>query len=155
MGNFEFANERSAARGEIRILRRDSEGHLTGIWRFKNLIVTVGKALQANRLIGVASAAVGWIALGTGVVAPAAGNTLLGTETHRGAAVATRITTTVANDTAQFAATFVFAAGFAITEAGLFNAAGAGAGDLLSRQTFAAINVVNLDALEVTWKIQY
>ena len=145
--------DRSAATGTIIFRRFDRDGHLLGIWRVQNLIPTVGKALQASRLIGVAKAAVGWIALGTGIVAAAAGNTTLGAETHRGVAVATNVTTAVANDTAQFATTFVFAAGFAITEAGLLNANAAG--DLLSRQVFAAINVVNLDALEVTWKIQY
>ena len=43
-------------------------------------------------------------------------------------------------------------ASHAVTEAGAFN--DASAGDMLCRQTFAAVNLVSADKLEVTYKIQ-
>jgi len=140
-------------RGTIILRHLDKDGKVKEERTVKNLIVTVGRALQAYRLIGTTKAAVTHLALGTGIVAAAAANTLLGAETHRGAVTPTIVTTTNASDTAQFAATFVFDDTFAITEAALLNADAVG--DMLSRQVFAAINVVNLDALEVIWKIQY
>jgi len=145
-------HENSTGKGTIEFRRFNKDGELTGLWLIKNLVVTVGKALQANLLIA-AGTAPSHIAIGTGVAAADAANTALGAETHRGAATRSRVTTTVTNDTSQFVYTFTFAGGFAITEAGLLN--GPAGGDLLSRQVFAAINVVNLDSLLTTWKIQY
>lgn len=144
--------ERSSPKGIIELRRFNSAGKVTGFWKVRNLIVTVGKALQANLLIG-SGTALSYLAIGTGTVAAAAADTTLGTETHRGAATCTRVTTTVVNDTAQFVYTFTFAAGFAITEAGLLNLVAGG--DLMSRQVFSPINVISLDSLQVTWKIQY
>lgn len=70
----------------------------------------------------------------------------------RAAATASRVTTTVTNDTAQLLLTFNFTASFAVTESGALNASSAGT--LLARQVFSAINVANGDSLQVTWKFQ-
>jgi hypothetical protein len=51
----------------------------------------------------------------------------------------------------QLIVTFNFTGTFAVTESGVLNAGAAG--DLLSRQVFSAINVVNGDSLQVTWKV--
>lgn len=123
-----------------------------------NLIVTAGKALIVQRLGNIgAPNAITHIAVGTGVTAPAAGDTALGTELStsglsRAAATVTNITTTTTNDTMQAQVTFTASGSAAVTESGLFNAASAGT--MLSRQTFSAVNVVSGDTLQVTWKIQ-
>lgn len=131
-----------------------------GYWansvNISNLVVSAGAAGVASRINGAgAEAAFTFIAIGTGTVAPAAGDTTLGTEITTGggaraAATASRVTTDVTNDTAQDVLTFNFTASFAVTESGVFNASSAGV--MLARQTFSAVNVVNGDSLQVTWK---
>jgi len=144
-------------RGEFEILHiRD--GHVIARREVKNLVVSAGKGQAAGLLNGAVTTPMKYIAIGTGTIAPAAGDTALGAEMATGGgarALATtldRVTTTVTNDTARAIVTFAFTASFAVTEAGLFDAAAAG--NMLSRQTFAAVNVVSGDSLQVTWKIQ-
>lgn len=134
---------------------------ITGYWaQFrveKNLVPSVGKAGIASRIGGSGSeAAATYIAVGTGATAPAAGDTALQTEITdsglaRAAATMSRVTTTVANDTSQADKTFSVTGTKAVTEAGLLNAAAAGV--LFGRQTFSAINVVNGDSLQITYKM--
>jgi hypothetical protein len=138
---------------------------LLGMWStskvFKNLVVDAGKAGAASRINGSGGEAVfDRIGAGTGATAPAAGDTALGAEkdeaggattTHKSATVS-RVTTTVTNDTAQDVVTFNYTASVAVTESGVFNAATAGT--MLCRQTFTAVNVVNGDSLQFTWKIK-
>ncbi len=144
-------------RGEFEVLHLRN-GQVIDRRDVKNLVVSAGKALAAGLLNGVLTTPAKYIAIGTGTVAPAAGDTALGAEITTGGgarALATtldRVTTTVTNDTARAIVTFAFTASFAVTEAGLFDAAAAG--NMLSRQTFAAVNVVSGDSLQVTWKIQ-
>jgi hypothetical protein len=132
-------------------------GYWSSTKKVRNLVTTVGKALAAGRLNGSgAPAAAGWIAVGTGVSAAAAGDTALGTETatsglSRAAATASLVTTTTTNDTAQFTNTFTVTGTVAVTESGVFNASSSGT--LLCRQVFSAINVVNGDSLAITWKV--
>lgn len=129
----------------------------------RNLVPTAGKAAVASRINGAGAEAVfdkiGW---GTGTTAPAAGDTALQTEvtTSGGAAsgvhvvsaaTASRVTTTVTNDTAQLVGTVTAAGTIAITESGVFNASTNGT--MLARQTFTAINVVSGDSIQFTWKI--
>lgn len=143
--------------GQIDLVLRNALGLVKEERSIRNLIVSAGKAGVASRINGSgAEAAFTWIAIGTGATAPAAGNTALQTEiTNNGGArangTASRVTTTVTDDTAQVVVTFNFTGAFAVTEAGLLNASSAGT--LLARQTFAAVNVANGDSLQVTWRI--
>lgn len=133
---------------------------LFGHWADKviipNLVVSAGKAGIASRINGSgAEAAATYLAIGIGATAPAAGDTALQSEITTGggaraAATVSRVTTTVANDTAQAQYTWTFSASFAITEVGLLNAASAGT--LFTRDTFSAVNVVSGDTLQVTHK---
>jgi hypothetical protein len=122
-----------------------------------NLVVSAGKAGVASRINGDGGlAAFTYIALGTGATAANAADTALQTESSgsgadRASATASRVTTTVTNDTAQLAKTFSLTGSFAFTESGVFNAASGVT--LLCRQTFSAINVISGDSLTVTWKI--
>lgn len=134
---------------------------VTGFWvnmrMVANLVTDAGKAGVASRINGAGGeAAFTYIAVGTGTTAPAAGNTALETEIvdsglARANATASRVTTDVTNDTAQDQYTFSVTGTKAVTESGVLNAASSGV--LLCRQTFSAVNVVNGDSLQVTWKI--
>lgn len=138
-------------------------GHWSGSKHNRNLVPTAGKAGVASRINGSGAEPVfdkiGW---GTGAVAPAIGDTTLGTEvTTAGgaasgvhvvaAATASRVTTTVTNDTAQLVGTVTAAGTIAVTESGVFNLATNGV--MLARQTFTAINVVSGDSIQFTWKV--
>lgn len=135
---------------------------LLGNWSDKkivaNLVTSTGKAGAASRINGSGSeAAFTFIGVGTGVTAVAVGNTTIETEITdsglaRVAGTASRVTTSVTNDTAQLTTTFSVTGTKAVTESGLLNAASVGV--LLCRQVFSAINVVNLDSLTITWKVQ-
>lgn len=128
-----------------------------------NLVVDAGKAGVASRINGAGGEALfDKIGQGVGTTAAVAGDTALQTEkdasnttttTHAiSAATASRVTTTVTNDTAQLVGTVSELATMAITESGVFNAATAGT--MLCRQTFSAINVVSGDSIQFTWKIK-
>lgn len=123
-----------------------------------NLITNAGFALIAGRLNGSgAPAAATYIALGTGVTAANVTDTTLQTESatsglSRANGSVSLVTTTVTNDTAQIVNTFSVTGTVAVTESGVLNAASSGT--LLCRQVFAAINVINGDSLQITWKIK-
>lgn len=134
-------------------------GHYAGSAVINNLVTNAGFAGMASRCNGAgAEAAFTYLAVGTGTTAAAAGNTTLETEItdsglQRAAATASRVTTTQTNDTAQLDKTFSVTGTKAVTEAGALNAAAAGV--LLGRQVFSAINVVNGDTLQITYKFQF
>lgn len=122
----------------------------------QDLVVSAGKAAAAGLILtDVSVNDFDYLAIGTGTTGPVAGNTTLETETHRGAGTGTRVTTAVTDDTAQLVFTFSGYAGTeAVTEIGMFNAAAAG--DMLMRQTFAALNVDwdKGDSIQATVKVQ-
>lgn len=133
-------------------------GHWSKTKTVKNLMTNAGFALVAGRINGSGSpAAATYIAVGTGTTAAAVGDTALQTELatsglSRAAGSVSLVTTTVTNDTAQVVVTFTVTGTAAVTESGLLNAASSGT--LLCRQVFSAINVVNGDSLQITWKIK-
>lgn len=124
----------------------------------RNLVTNAGFAGIASRINGAGSeAAFTYIAVGTGTTAAAAADTTLETEVadsglSRANSTASRVTTTQTNDTAQLVNTFTVTGTKAVTESGVLNAASNGV--LLCRQVFSAINVVNGDSLQVTWKVK-
>lgn len=146
--------ENLKAKGDLVIELRDADGNLKMQREEKNLVVTVGKGYITSRMKDASATAMSHIAVGTGAVAPAAGDTTLGTEIGtRVAGTVTQVTTTTANDTFQIVSTFPAGNGTgAITEAGIFNASTVGT--LLSRTTFSAVNKAAGDSLTITWKIQ-
>ena len=127
---------------------------LLGRWGYSmnisNLITNTGFAGVASRINGDgAEAAFTYIAVGTGTTGAAVGDTTLETEhaadgLSRAAATASRVTTDVTND-------FTVSGTVAVTESGCLNAAADGV--LLCRQVFTAVNVVNGDTLQITWKL--
>lgn len=133
-------------------------GHWSMSAKVKNLMTNAGFALVAGRINGSGSpAAATYIAVGTGTTAANAADTALETESStaglsRAAGSVSLVTTTVTNDTAQVVVTYTVTGTVAVTESGLLNAASTGT--LLCRQVFSAINVVNGDSLQITWKIK-
>jgi hypothetical protein len=131
-----------------------------------NGVTDAGKAGVASRINGSgAAAAFTAIGVGTGTTAFNAADTALETEKKAdgtaasgvhalatASVTASRVTTTVTNDTAQLVGTISFTATLAVTESGVFNADTNGT--LLCRQTFTAVNVVSGDSLQVTWKVK-
>lgn len=136
---------------------------LTGSWQsklsFHNLVTNAGFAGAASRLNGSgAEAAFTWIAVGTGTTPANVADTTLETELaasglSRANSVASRVTTTVTDDTARLNNQFTVTGTVAVTESGVLNAGAAGV--LLTRQVFAAINVNNGDTLDVTWDVAH
>jgi hypothetical protein len=141
-------------------------GHFANSKVVANGVTDAGKAGVASRINGSGSAAAFTaIGIGTGTTAFAAGDTALETEKKAdgtaasgvhalatASVTASRVTTTVTNDTAQLVGTISFTATLAVTESGVFNADTNGT--LLCRQTFTAVNVVSGDSLQVTWKVK-
>ena len=133
-------------------------GHWSKKATIANLVTNAGFALVAGRINGSGTpAAATYIAVGTGATAANVADTTLQTELaasglSRAAGSVSLVTTTVTNDTAQVVVTFTVTGTQAVTESGLLNAASTGT--LLCRQVFSAINVVNGDSLQITWKVK-
>lgn len=103
----------------------------------ENLIVTSGKGRVAKLLNGVSTDFFDHIAIGTGTIAPVAGDTALGVEIDRKLAT----TSFLSPDKAVFERTFDFTASHAITESGIFNQLTVSGSIMLNRLTFTAKNV--------------
>jgi hypothetical protein len=145
-------NDKIKATGLVSFVLTDENGNVK-LQQEKNLVVDSGLAYIASRMVGVAKNVMSHMAVGTGTNAAADAQTALQTESARVALTSTTIvTTTVANDSVQYVATFnPGTATAAITEAGIFNAASAG--DMLCRTKFDVINKGALDTLTITWKV--
>ena len=145
--------ERIKANGRLNILLVDAQGNIKDERDVNNLVVDVGLAYIASRMKDATATAMSHMAVGTGATAAADAQTALVTESARVALTSTTITTTtVANDTVQYVATFGAGTGTAaLTEAGIFNAASVGT--MLCRTVFSVINKGANDTLTITWKV--
>ena len=113
-----------------------------------NLVVSAGKNFVASRMKDNTTNAMSHMAIGTGTATPAAGNTALGSQSHRSALTST----TVSSNVVTYVATFGAGDGTgAITEAGLFNASSGG--DMLCRTTFSVVNKGSQDSMTITWEV--
>jgi len=143
----------------VTILAFDKDGNLKDERHISNLITNAGFAGMASRCNGDgAEAAFTYIAVGTGTNAANVTDTALQTELaadglSRAAGTASRKTTDVTDDTASLTKTFTVTGTQAVTESGVLNAGAAGV--LLSRQVFAAVNVVDGDSLQITWDYDF
>lgn len=140
------------ARGLVVVELRDVRGDLKVRREVENLVVTAGKNHIADQLkSSPAQAAMGWMAVGTGSTAPAAGDTLLGTEIDRNALTSRTAATNVVTYVGDWAAGD--ATNAAIAEAGIFNIVTANTITMLARATFTAINKGASDTLKITWTV--
>ena len=112
-----------------------------------NLVVTAGKNYVADRIKNN-STVMSHMAIGTGTVAAAAGNTALGSESARTALTSS----TVTDNEIVYVDTFAAGTGTgAITEAGIFNASSGGT--MLCRTVFSVVNKGASDAMTITWTV--
>jgi hypothetical protein len=135
-------------RGHCHVELRDRRGELITTRDVHNLVVTTGRDAIIERLDAApTTAAPSHMEVGTGAVAPVAGNTTLGTALDRNALTSNIAAGGVLTMIGNWAAGD--ATNPAITEAGVFNAASAGT--MYSRATFTAINKGASDTLQITW----
>jgi hypothetical protein len=145
--------EETSVVGPVEVSLWDSEGNLKAFKKF-NMVCDAGLALLAGRLIGTADP-VTHMAVGTDATATAPTQTaLLGEVARVAVETPTQVTTVVANDTAQFMATFGPGVGTgALHEAALLTADVGGT--MLSRLTFGTVTKEAADTLGITWGIQF
>lgn len=133
--------------GDVAITLYNKDGSVKDQREIKNLVVTVGKEFIAARMVGTPGE-MSHMAVGSGSIAAAAGNTALGQELGRVA---------LSSDSAlgvvvTYVASFPPGTGTgAVTEAGVFSAASGGT--MLCRTVFAVVNKGADDAMSITWQI--
>jgi len=136
--------------GEFNIVLYDKTGNVKDKRHVKNMTVTTGFQAVCNMMGKASAQPIGFAncGIGTGTIAPALGDTALGTPATCVAGGYTTSSATVwAND-----ATFSAGVGTgSITEAGLFNNATMAGSTMLCRQTFAVVTKGASDTLVVTW----
>lgn len=142
--------------GSVKVQLIGPDGKVKQEHEDHNLIVTVGKTYLAAWLAAASQAGkfMSYIALGTGVTAPASGNTALQTEFAGGGDSRSLGTLSSSTNTWQNSATF--APGNctgAVTEAGLFTASSVGT--MFARQVFSAYNKAAGDTLIVAWTVSF
>jgi len=147
----DMIRDAAEVRGICRVEVFGPDGELKDFREVENLIVSAGRDAIIERLdSSPTTAQPSHMAVGTGAVAPAAGNTTLGAEiatTGRQALASSTSSGGVLTMVANWAAGQ--ATNAAITEAGVLNAASAGT--LYSRATFTAIAKAAADTLQITW----
>lgn len=135
------------ATGELNIKLFGPDGQLKSEKTVPNLVVTVGKTFIAARMVGTPTA-MSHMAIGSGTVDPAVGDTTLGTELARVALTSS----TSALAVVTYVASFGQGVGTgAVTEAGIFNASSAGT--MLCRTEFAVVNKGATDSMSITWTV--
>jgi len=139
--------EITGLKGEFDLCLYDNAGKLKDSRHIKNMTVTAGFAILCAMMGGAGGTAFTYCAIGTGIVAPALGDTTLNAEATRVAGGYTKTADTVWKNDATFGAGVGTGA---ITEAGLFNATSGPT--MLCRQTFPVINKGASDTLIVTWQ---
>lgn len=113
------------------------------------------------RITALLAAAAWWVQWGTGTGAAAGANVVTTTTTTeaRTAGTISQQMTTVANDTLRVAGTIVAAGARAITEVGIFDAAGAGSppvgGNMDMYGDFAVVNLLTGDSIAFTFDTKF
>ena len=135
------------ATGALQIKLYGPDGKLKQEQNVKNLVVTSGKGYIAGRMVGTPTA-MSHMAIGSGTVDPAVGDTTLGTELGR----VTLTSSAAVGAVVTYVASFGAGTGTgAVTEAGIFNAGTAGT--MLCRTEFAVVNKGASDSLSITWTV--
>jgi hypothetical protein len=149
-------NDHFTLKGHYRFTKRDIKtGKVTGVYLYENIIPTVARTALVNLICNATptnpSMLANYVALGTGVTAPANGDTSLQTETYRNLVASMDTDANIGYITGFFNAT---EASGTFKEAGVFCAgtAIANSGILLSR---VAINITKSgsESLTVDWTL--
>ena len=140
--------------GKVHIMLYDKDGNLKEERVENNIVTTAGLGHIADQLSSSpGEAAMGYMALGSGTNAAAAGDTALQSEFGTGGRNALLTRT---DSGAVVTYTCTFSAGEstgAVTEAGILN--DASAGTLLAHLVFSAINKGSGDTLAITWTLTF
>jgi hypothetical protein len=118
-----------------------------------DVITNAGRAQAAGYLSNTVTQIVTYHGnVGTGAGTAAVADTTLFTETgtSRIAVTPTRVTTSFANDTAQYVFTYTAVGGINVTNAGYFSAASSGV--LMQKSDHASIPLLAADSIEYTFK---
>lgn len=147
------STDQIALRGDFFLSVYDAQGNLKNKVEKRNLIVNTGYSFLLSAAFQDAGRPdhMGYLALGTGAVAPDVTDTALGAEVTRQGATydpANYPTTNYATLTGSFTSLTD-----TITEAGLFNIATADSGTMLNRVTFTGIPLQTTDTLVVKFQI--
>ena len=135
-------------KGKFKIAALDEDG--IEIREVSNLIVNTGKAQVAGLVLkDIGGTAFDYLAVGTGTTAPNAAQTALVGEKYREAGTGSRITTTVANDTARITSNFAITVSATMSEIGVLNSSSNGI--MLSRATFSGIGVESGNTLSARY----
>ena len=141
-------NEQIKVTGDLVVVITGPDGKEKDRREVKNLVVTTGKQFIASRMVGAAASVMSHMAIGSGGIAAAAGDTGLGTELGRVALGSSSASGAVSTYVASFPAGTGTGA---ITEAGIFNSNTAGT--MLCRTVFGVVNKGADDAMSITWAI--
>lgn len=124
------------------------------------VVTSAGRDIVTNRILGAGTEPkhIGW-GTGAGVAAVADVDLFTPATEARVAGTGSRVTTTTANDTHQVVGELTANATKTITNAGVFDAAGAGSppagGNLYVKGDFAGLPLVTGDKIQFTIKVQY
>ena len=138
--------------GSLEVILYDSNKNIKQQFTVPNLVVSAGKNVIANKLIGGANAVMSHMAVGTdnGTILPlATSNTQLGAQLGSRVALTS---STATNNVVTYSATFGTGVSTgALVEAGIFNAATGGS--MLCRTNFAVVNKEASDILTINWNV--
>lgn len=136
--------------GRLYVTKIHANGRREHLGLVSTKVVTdAGVAYLVDALQGITEPeALRWHGCGTGTIAESAGQTALVTET--GSRVQGSLGENAAN-IFQTVATISFTSTLAITEHGIFSASSSGT--MLDRSVFSAVNVVNGDSIEFTYRL--
>lgn len=136
------------ATGQLDLVVRDASNNIKQQMTVPNLVVTTGKNLIADRLIGATNGVMSHMAVGT------ANTTLDATNTQLASQLGSRVSLSASRTNNVITYTCTFGEGVAtgaLVEAGIFNAATSGT--MLCRTTFPVINKESTDTLTITWSV--
>lgn len=145
-------------RGSLRLALRDPDGKIVQERIVHNVVVTQGRSWvlgQLQTVNQVTSQVVGWLGIGTASVAPATGDTLLGSEVTR-AAIGTWVTSTLTANPPSWQAQVSFdtsQGNTTLAECGLFNRSNANGSTLLAHATFASFVKTTSNTLTISYTI--
>lgn len=141
------AIENLKAKGEVSIVINREDGSVDKI-DINNLVVTTGLGYIVSRMKDTTYGAMSHMAIGSGSVAAAGGDTALGTELGRVALTST----TVSANSVQYVASFPAGTGTgSVQEAGIFN--NASGGTMLCRTVFGLVTKAAGDSMTITWTV--
>lgn len=137
-------------KGYVTIILYDEEGDIKDVRQFRNLVVSVGRTGAGELISEPATGTVtgNWIRLGTGTIAPVAGDTDLPGDIGNAEAKSAAYSTLGIGSWNLIQTWGTGEAVATIQESGVFFGSYV---SMLCRQTFTAVNKQSADTLEVTW----